>query len=374
MSSKKDKLTKKLVTSSAKKKKPLETPKTKEINKKPSPKKKEVKYEKIQKKVMDANQKKVTAKLKKESLSKEEVNKKKNTKANITESQRITPKNDKEKRKISKKKEEKLKEQNTSIKKKEEKKIKNKENLSTKKKKSTNQKVKNIEKKIKIEKNNNDNKTKKVKKIIITLLIFTIVIGGIILGIKWYQKSLNKYDSYTIGTKVQLKDNSTWYVISDTDAKTETVILLAEKPLDLNKDKKYDNNDKKEFSTDGSLELDNVNEENLGYYLSYVYKKTLTGLQEIKLIRLMTSEEYVDVRQALEFGYEWEEENFLAGQSLGKWWISSSKNKKILVVSEKGSYILSPTDSKYFIRPVIEITKSNIKESTPYKKEMKEEK
>ena len=77
-------------------------------------------------------------------------------------------------------------------------------------------------------------------------------------------------------------------------------------------------------------------------------------------VDLLTSKEYVQLRDSLKLGYEWNEGNFLASSTVGYWWIKEIKNNKIYVVNTKGSYVLINANGLNYVRPVVTLDKSNI--------------
>lgn len=206
------------------------------------------------------------------------------------------------------------------------------------------------------------NKKDITKYILISIILLIIVVTVFIFNKPEEGKEIYKYDEYKIGTAVVLNNDTKWYVIEDSPKSEESILLLSEKILDLNDDDKRNSKDKIEFSSDGSFEYDVENKKNIAYYLNNTYKKSLENIEDLYDVRLITSEEYVNIRDTLGYDYEWKEGNWLASEKLGKWWTSSSKNKKIMVVGEKGSYVLASSTKKYNVRPVIKISKSNIKE------------
>lgn len=350
MSSKKNKLNQKLnqTTKTKPQKKTLDQKTYKEQSS--SNKTKKNHYEKKQKE--EKNIKKnseIKNKLKKEK-SKEIIKEKKTTLVTkdkkISDSKKVTIKKEKN---ISPKQELPIKQKKEVVVKKEEPK---KEFIE---KDKTLEEVKPKDKKEKKKKNN--------LKYIIGLIALVIIVIVIFIFIKPKEnKFTDKYEEYEIGTAVLLNNDTKWYVIKDSPNSEESILLLSEETLDLNNDNKKNGKDKMEFSSDGSFEYDIENKKNIAYYLNNTYKKSLVNIENIYDVRLITSEEYVNVRDTLGYDYEWKDGNWLASDDLGKWWTASSKNEKIMVVGVKGSYVLASPTKKYNIRPVIKISKSNVKE------------
>ena len=100
----------------------------------------------------------------------------------------------------------------------------------------------------------------------------------------------------------------------------------------------------------------------IGYFLLNNYKGVLEKRLGFTIddIDLLSSKEFVRVRDYLGFGYEWDEGNFLASNDLNYYWINS-ENDKMYVVSPRGSYKMTSKDSLYFIRCVIVVSKDNLK-------------
>lgn len=204
-----------------------------------------------------------------------------------------------------------------------------------------------------------------LKKSIIILLIIVITIALAVFILYNYndfvKKQLAVYDIYEIGDKVELKDNSIWYVVENSDSKSETVKLLKDTPVDINNDSKLDANDTIKYNSNNLPEYDTTLIDSVGNYLSdnYIFK-----LQEkvgnIESISLLTSKEFVKIRNKMGFGYEWSEGNWLANSDIGTWWIISKQNEKVYCVTSIGSYKLQSPISPNYVRPTIVIKKSNI--------------
>ncbi len=212
-------------------------------------------------------------------------------------------------------------------------------------------------------------KTKKTfskkKKIVLFVFIVLLLFVSCFILLKYanrIKRRLKTYDEYYIGEEVILKDKSVWYVIENSDKKTDTVKLLKKTQIDINGDEKFDSHDKKKFSTSGKAEYDSSDKNSVAYYLENDYKsylsKNVGGVYDVGLI---TSKEFVKVRNTMGFGYEWNnDDNWLANKNLDVWWINSVQNGKIYVVTKSGSYKLLDASKENYIRPVIIIAKSNV--------------
>lgn len=204
----------------------------------------------------------------------------------------------------------------------------------------------------------------KLKKNLIILLIVIIVLAVIVIALLKYndfvKKQLAVYDVYKIGDKVELNDGTIWYVVKDSDSKESTITLLDDALLDTNQDGIVNDSDKYPYNTDNKAEYNIENENSVANFLNKTYKEKLNSLGKISEVRLLTSKEYVKIRERMGFGYEWTN-NWLAGPTNFRWWIESSQNDKVFIVKSSGTYTLvSPTTSNY-VRIVIKIDKDSVK-------------
>jgi hypothetical protein len=212
-----------------------------------------------------------------------------------------------------------------------------------------------------------------------TFLIILIIVVTVLLGIYIFfkfndnlRKQLEKYESFIIGTKVELKDGSIWYVVNDSKVHDESVKLVKATVIDINGDNKIDTKDAMKYNSKGESVYDPKNENSAAKYLNETYKKELEEkVGPISEISLLTSKEYVRIREKLEFGYEWTTGNWLAGSSVGYWWvISSPRDDSVYVVTYTGTYKLVAANSISFVRPTIVIRKALVtKLEEPTKKD-----
>ncbi len=207
---------------------------------------------------------------------------------------------------------------------------------------------------------------KTIKKTILVILILAAVISiGLFLLIQyneWARKKLNIYETYSIGDKVILKDSSVWYVVDDSAANESTVRLLRDKPLDINDDGKLDDVDKKVYNSKNQATFDPKDEESVAKYLDETYKTAIQDtIGKVDEATLLTSKEFVKIREKMGFGYEWSTGNWLADSSLGYWWVVSDINGKVYAVGPTGVYKIFNADSSNFVRPVIVIGKEAVK-------------
>lgn len=206
---------------------------------------------------------------------------------------------------------------------------------------------------------------KSLKKSLIILTII-IIIGAIVAFIiikynKHILDGLRKYEVYSIGDKVKLEDDSIWYVVEDSKDRDSTVKLLSDRTIDLDKNDKRDWKDKKKFHNEGLDVYDAKDENSIAYYLNNEYKKEEEEkVGQIEEVNLLTSKEYIKIRERMGFGYEWSEGNWLANYDLYTWWINSTQNGKAYAVTYKGTYKLIKTDAINYIRPVIIISKDSV--------------
>ena len=214
------------------------------------------------------------------------------------------------------------------------------------------------------------------KKTVISILIFiAVIVVAVFLLMKYndfVKSKFTAYDTYNIGDLVTLEDGSKWYVIENSGEKSDSVTLLKDNLLDVNKDGAVNEYDTLMYNTDNKSDYDIENENSVAYYLEYVYKPELeAAIGKVEEIRLLTSKEYIRARDKMEFGYEWTTTNWLAGLYLNYYWIVSSQNNKVYYVNGYGSYILCSPNKLRLIRPVITIKKELVKEVEPIQKEDK---
>lgn len=202
------------------------------------------------------------------------------------------------------------------------------------------------------------------KTLIITLIVVSVIAIVLIALIKYndfVKKQLAIYDVYKIGDKVRLENDSIWYVVNDSDSKESTLILLSDNILDINGDDIRNEDDKLPYNSDNKAEYDEDNENSAAKYLKTTYKEQIEKeIGSIDEARLLTSKEYVKIRERMGYGYEWSEDNFLANIYLSKWWINSVQNEKVFAVTPKGSYSLVAANTVNYIRPTIIINKEKV--------------
>lgn len=202
----------------------------------------------------------------------------------------------------------------------------------------------------------------KIKKISLVLLIVAVTVVLVLYLLFKYngfvKKQFKTYPSYSIGDKIVLKDSSIWYVVKDSSSSEENIKLVKENVLDISGDSKIDNNDKLKYNSNNNAVLDDNNENSVAFYLKNTYKKELQDkVGEVINIGLLTTKEYIKIRDKMGFGYEWSDGNWLANQSLDNWWIDSEQNGKVYAVNPNGSFKLYNAVSSNLVRPVIEIKK-----------------
>ena len=207
-------------------------------------------------------------------------------------------------------------------------------------------------------------KEKLKKNLIITLIVICIIAVIAVALIKYndfVKQQLAVYDVYKIGDKVSLKDNSIWYVVSDSDSKESSVILLKDSVLDVNNDNAKNDADRLVFNSEDKAEYNIENENSVAYFLNNTYKNQIEeNVGNIIEVRLLSSKEYVKIRERMGYGYEWSSENWLANGVNSRWWIDSVQNDKVFVVTSKGTYTLVDPNTLNFIRPVIVTNKENV--------------
>ena len=202
------------------------------------------------------------------------------------------------------------------------------------------------------------------KSIIIgTIFIFIALLLVIVIRFNGNTSKINaNYNIFEIGQSLYLNDNSKWYVIEDKGRTSATVTLLCANILDINNDGTIDDNDKLPFSNNGSAEYNTKDEGSVPHYLETTYKTYLNEkVIKIEAVELLTSKQYIKIRNIMNYGYEWTEQNILAGQQLGTWWINSYQNEKVFAVGTTGSYKLFDSTKRNYVRPVIIVNKDLLK-------------
>ena len=207
----------------------------------------------------------------------------------------------------------------------------------------------------------NINGNKKKKKVIL-ISILSVLIIAVILPIIIFKREpiIFTFKSFNAGEKVTFSGTE-WYVIKDTGVDEKEVELISKLPFDLNRDGKIDESDTVEFDTENSVEYTTVDKNNIGYYINNAVLNMIEEKSGVKEIRLLTSDEYITLRDQMEFGYDWNEGNWLASENTKTWWLRTSKYSHIYVVTERGSYMLDEATNKNYVRPVIKVLKNYVK-------------
>lgn len=204
-------------------------------------------------------------------------------------------------------------------------------------------------------------KDKKKKKVILISLL-SILILAIILPIIILKREpiIFTFKAFNAGEKVTFSGTE-WYVIKDTGIDEKEVELISKLPFDLNQDGKIDENDTVEFDTENSVEYTILDKNNIGYYINKAVLNMIKEKSGVKEIRLLTSDEYISLRDQMGFGYDWSEGNWLANEETKTWWLRTSKYSHIYVVTERGSYMMDEATSKNYVRPVVKVLKNYVK-------------
>ena len=153
------------------------------------------------------------------------------------------------------------------------------------------------------------------------------------------------FKNYTIGEEVKFLKKK-WYVVEDTNKDNSYVFLLGTDLLDLNNDNLIDHNDRCEYQSIKKLLLD-FNDVRYSQY--------------VDSIRLLSSSEYVLLRNKMNLGYFWDKPNFLSGNYDDNWWIDSEKQHIYYSVNLNGTYSEENENSINYIRPVIKTLKIYLK-------------
>lgn len=194
--------------------------------------------------------------------------------------------------------------------------------------------------------NNNIEKFTFLKFFIMQVIISFYMIFPILIILIKPKTVVYKYKVYKVGEYLTIENNN-WYVIKESNSNDNEVILLSETDFDINQDGILDDKDKLDFKSIEKLFNSDI-------------KKQFSN-KKIHNIRLLKSEEYISARDKMNFGYDWNEENWLAGKTKGKWWLSTKKYGKIFSVKTNGAYSMDSESDKNFIRLVIEVSKFNLK-------------
>lgn len=190
-------------------------------------------------------------------------------------------------------------------------------------------------------------------KIIFLILCLCLLSGVIFLVVKlifndnkasFIHISFN-YKNYTIGEEVNFLKKK-WYVIEDTNKDNSYIFLLGTDLLDLNNDNLIDHNDRCEYKSIKKILL-NFNDDGYSQY--------------VDSIRLLSSSEYVLLRNKMNLGYFWDKPNFLSGNYDDNWWIDSEKQHIYYSVNLNGTYSEENENSINYIRPVIKTLKIYLK-------------
>ena len=109
-------------------------------------------------------------------------------------------------------------------------------------------------------------------------------------------------------------------------------------------------------------EYDVKDETNIGYFLENTYKPFLEEkVGKIIKIKAFTSKQFVKIRDGLDYGFEWKNDNILTTSKMYNYWVDGNVKGKMLVVSRQGSYKMVKPTAAYYTRCVITISKDSIK-------------
>lgn len=207
------------------------------------------------------------------------------------------------------------------------------------------------------------------KFLLLGLIIVVVLLLAFYLLIKYNDNLKNKvvsYGSYVIGDKIKLKDNSIWYVVEDSKDHNPNVKLLKENNIDVNSDSKYTNDDKKKYNGGNKSEYNPSDNQGVAKYLNDYKSELEKKTGPIEEISLLTSKEFVKIRERMNFGQEWNTGNWLANSTIGNWWvISSPKEDSVYVVTGTGAYRITKANTTNYVRPTIVISKENIEKIIP---------
>lgn len=196
-----------------------------------------------------------------------------------------------------------------------------------------------------------------------SLIIIVIILLALYLLFKYnddIRNKANSYGIYEIGDKVKLKDGSIWYVVEDSKDHDPKVKLLKENNIDVNSDSKYSYEDKRKYNGENKSEYNPSDAQGVAKYLDGYKVELEKKIGTIDEISLLTSKEYVKIRERMGFGQQWNTGNWLANNKIGNWWIiSSPKVDSVYVVTSTGAYTITKANTVNFVRPTIVISKEN---------------
>lgn len=207
------------------------------------------------------------------------------------------------------------------------------------------------------------------KFLLIGLIVIVILLLAFNFLIKYNDNLRSKvisHGSYVIGDKVKLKDNSVWYVVEDSKDHNPNVKLLKENNIDINSDSKYTSEDKKKYNGENKSEYNPSDSQGVAKYLNDYKSELEKKIGSIEEISLLTSKEFVKIRERMNFGQQWNTANWLANSTIGNWWvISSPKEDSVYVVTSTGAYRITKANTANYVRPTIVISKENIEKINP---------
>lgn len=202
------------------------------------------------------------------------------------------------------------------------------------------------------------------KFLLVGLIVIMILVLAFYLLFKYNENVRNQvssYGNYVIGDKVKLKDGSIWYVIEDSKDHDPKIKLLKENNIDINSDSKYTVEDKRKYNGENKSEYNPSDAQGVAKYLDGYKVELEKKIGPIEEISLLTSKEFVKIRERMGFGQQWSTANWLANSKIGNWWvISSPKNDSVYVVTSTGAYRITKANTMNFVRPTIVISKENV--------------
>lgn len=218
------------------------------------------------------------------------------------------------------------------------------------------------------------------------------------------------YKKYNVGDIVTLKDDSKWYVIHDTDEYSKYVYLMQDKRIDINKDGftvdvgSLSDPDRIPFDKNGSKKYDETVQGSVAYYLENDYRNSMT-LNNILDFRLLTLNELEAIKEKINFEVLTEKQkldmmeaeneildsikffsesprpfhklkdiiidaeqnsklmpHWLFNSNSGNFWVMDGK-KAITATWDGNGYAIVKATTGYGLKPVMLISKDNIKES-----------
>lgn len=224
-------------------------------------------------------------------------------------------------------------------------------------------------------------------------------------------QNIPEYDEYEIGEAVALNNDLKCHVVNSSSKYSRYVTVILDERVDINQDgftmdtNSDEDPDRIPFDTTGSKKYDINSKTNIGYYIENTFKKSLTSFSTILDIRLLSTDEYEKVTEILnieslsdqQIDAMWETEDeilnsikwmeqsprpygklktikitdkqyknlmpsWLYNSFSGNFWVIDSENGEPTTIVWNGAgYASVDSNVGYSLKPVITLSKDNIK-------------